>query len=272
MTDLRIEALDFSRRVTAALEQYAAQQQVDLHAELDRVRAQLHREQNETTWAAAYIVGDPVPPRVPGKTCSLIESVAIEVRKQLTEARAELDKTRLSLEHAMEAARFAKSTLRGVPVGRVAGAGATLSLLESAAIEARKEIEDLRGANRAKDKEIEAGACKSEYLADKIAQLEQTIEGRAAVIKSLHAEYHELEARKMATQYDLDRAKEEIAFAEAEIAKYKPLVEAVRVGAVFAWKGQWVQLRGFETEQTTGDSLELITVTGNYYAGVIQCL
>lgn len=166
-------------------------------------------------------------------------------------------------------------------LGRMAQAPEVLAAIDALQVDVNMKqhmIEGLRG--RAYDLEqtiakaapVESDKKLAGSLKMRLAEANDRIRHMTDVIKELHKQYHELEARKMATQYDLDRANDEIAAAEAEIAKYKPLIEAVRAGAVFAWRGQWVQLRGFETEQTTGDSLELITLTGTYYAGVIQCL
>ena len=282
MTDLRTEALDYARRLAAALERHNEETQPQ---QIEALRLQL-AEALDNARAA--------------------ELEQFNAEKRADELGAELDKVRLSLEHAMGAARFAKSTLRGVPVGRIAGAGATLSLLESAAIEARKEIEDLRADLRkeqkikdfvndecqrvraalglgrmaqasevlaaidalqvdrsmqrhtvdvlrgrvndlqeqiAKAAPVESDKKLADALKMRLAEANDRIRHMTDVIKELHAQYHELEARKMATQYDLDRAKEEIAFAEAEIAKYKPLVDAVRAGHVYGCSGKWVRVK-----------------------------
>lgn len=126
-------------------------------------------------------------------------------------------------------------------------------------------IEDLRNDSRMLEGTASA-------LRGRLQDSERDAEARADVIKELHAQYHELEARKQGVQFDLDRAKEEIEFAEAEIAKYKPLIEAVKHEAVLAWHGHWVPLREFATDQSNADLPDLIELTARYYTGDIQWL
>lgn len=126
-------------------------------------------------------------------------------------------------------------------------------------------IEDLRNDSRMLEGTASA-------LRGRLQDSERDAEARAEVIKHLHEEYHALEARKQATQYDLDRANDEIAAAEAEIAKYKPLIEAVRAGAIFASRGTWVEFKGWETSATDGAPTTAIELTGRYLTGDIKCL
>lgn len=258
MTDLKITPLDFARRVVAALEQQAegTPQQIEaLRAELDKVRKQLHREQNETTWAAAYIVGDPVAPRVPGKPCSLIETVALTVRKQLTDARAELAKShdrihQLEQVHdqqvaALTAARNNVDALQRDQVREHADRLEAIAMLEGRRVPQLNQTEVksklLRNVSELM-RALESNPLKVNELRRQLAEANDQITKQTDVIKELHKQYHELEARKMATQYDLDRANDEIAAAEAEIAKYKPLIEAVRGGIAYCYWGKWVPI------------------------------
>lgn len=103
-------------------------------------------------------------------------------------------------------------------------------------------------------------------------------ESRAEVIKHLHEEYHQLQVRKQGAEFDLERAKEEIAFAEAETAKHKPLIEAVREtgargGALFIAAGHWVELNGWATTAATdGKQYTRVELSGNYLSGDLKCL
>jgi len=396
-----VEGAEVARRLAAALEQYGTQPQVKaLRAELDRVRAQLHREQNETTWAAAYIVGDPVPPRVPGKPCSLIESVAIEVRKQLTDARQELAvaaniieyrqmvapgqpphhtgllneiaglvdrdvRREIGADHAetkqqlavaldrihqleqvhdrqvvaLKATRDQVWTLQRESTAQQAATLEAIAMMEGRRTvllnqtevnnkllrevsELMRALESNSGSDRVRKELAEAherickqndiilaldvGLRKSRnvvhFVDDEarkvrealglgsLAQVPEVLaaiedlrndarlsESRAEVIKHLHEEYHQMQARKMGAEFDLERAKEEIAFAEAETAKYKPLIEAVRAaglrgGAVFIAAGHWVELSEWATTATDGKQYTRVKLSGSYLLGGLKCL
>lgn len=82
-----------------------------------------------------------------------------------------------------------------------------------------------------------------------LAEANDQIAKMADVIKHMHEEYHQLQARKQGAEFDLERAKEEIAFAEAETAKYKPLIEAVRGGFVYGFRGKWVRVNSATVAQ-----------------------
>ena len=308
MADLRIEALDYARKLTAALEQGAtgdAAQFNRLEAHLIEARRKLTVLERATVRAVAILNGDPCVAPLPGESLSVIEEAALSakgaarradeigrVQRELSEARAELDRARVVAQADLEtlrsrdaqidqmAADLAKLTSRAsiaeatnrakdketaaahdrvhqleqVHDQQVVSLKATRdqvetlqrdSIRQQAAVNAAIAMMDGRRTSQLNQTEVnnkllrtvselmrvlESQPVKVNELRRQLAEANDTITKHADVIKELHRQYHELEARKMATQYDLDRAKEEIAFAEAEIAKYKPLTEAVRGG------------------------------------------
>lgn len=102
-------------------------------------------------------------------------------------------------------------------------------------------------------------------------ELRRAAEQRDEVIKHLHAEYHELEARKQVVQFELDRAQDEIAAAEQYAAKYKPVVEAMREGAVYAAFGEWARLVSCDVT-TDGNPDTVAELSGKFYGGSWKCL
>lgn len=366
MADLRIEALDYARRLTATLEQYNANSagdaaqvkrleghlieardelayaynliknrsmrapgesyRTDLLNEIaglvDRdvrreigsdhaaTKQQLHTLEQAAERAIGILNGEPVPPPPIGAPLTRLEEAALSakgaarraeeigrVQRELSEARAELDRARVvaaadletlrsrdaqidqmaadlakltsrasiaeaasrekgkelekvrrDLEQARAAASFASATLRGEPVGRIVVEGVPLSLLECAALDARREIDRLR-ADLRKEHQIKAfvnDECQRVRAAlgldpmSEIGAVVAAVKGLNDVIKYLRIEHQ-------------DRA-DELAAAEAEIAKCKPLIDAVKHSAVFATCGQWVELRTWETEHTGDDA------------------
>ena len=141
----------------------------------------------------------------------------------------------------------------------------------------RGRVNDLQ-EQVAKAAPVESDKKLADALKMRLAEANDTITKQTEVIKELHKQYHELEARKMATQYDLDRTNDEIAAAEAEIAKYKPLIEAVREtggrgGALFIVAGHWVELKGWTTTAATdGKRFTRVELSGNYLLGDLKCL
>lgn len=329
--EVKIDGVEDMRRLSAALEQYNAgsQPQVEaLRAELDKVRRQLHNGQGEVSWAAALIVGGPVALRAPGRPYSLIESVAVEARKQIDELRCQLaealdsaraaeleqsnaekraDELHAKRQEANDELAYAYNIIsnrnmrlpgenyktdllnevaglvdrdvrREIGAAELAKAHDRIHQLEQihdqqvVSLKAtRDQVETLqRESNSGSDRvrkdlaEAHERICKqNDVIANlqadlhksrnvvhfvddearkvrealglgKLAQVPEVIaaiEGlrndarisgaRAEVIKHLHEEYHQLQARKMGAEFDLERAKEEIAFAEAEIDQLK---------------------------------------------------
>lgn len=142
-----------------------------------------------------------------------------------------------------------QKTRAALGLGRMAQAPEVLAAIDALQVDASMKqhtIDGLRG--RAHDLEqtiakaapVESDKKLADALKMRLAEANDTIAKQADVIKHMHEEYHQLQARKQGADYDLERAKEEIAFAEAEAAKYKPLIEAVRAGHVYAAFGEWV--------------------------------
>lgn len=328
---VKIEGLEDMRRLSAALEQYNASSRGDatqinrIEAHLTDARGKLAVLERATVRAVAILNGDPCRPPLPGEPLSVIEEAALSakgaarradeigrVQRDLSEARAELDRARVVAAADLEtlrsrdnqidqmAADIAKLTSRASiaeaanrekdkalaeahdrihqleqthdqQVGALTAARNNVDAFQrdlartqgdtSQAIQMlqgkRSAVLDVREVNSPLLREVSAvvRALESnsvtirnlqEKLADalkmRLTEANDTIANQANVIKELHAQYHELEARKQGVQYDLDRAKEEIEFAEAEIAKYKPLVEAVRGGIAYCYWGKWVPI------------------------------
>lgn len=291
MEHLKITPLVFARRVVAALEQQ--QQAEGAQPQVEALRLQLAEARDELAYA--YNIIENRNMRQPGASyktellSAIADLVDRDVRREIGADHAETKQQlvdALDRLHQLEQVHDQQNAVLAAARNNVEALQRDLTREHAAKLEAIAMMEGRRTAQlnqteahnkllrevSAVVRALESQPVKVNELRRQLAEANEQITRHAEVIKELHKQYHELEARKMATQYDLDRTNDEIAAAEAEIAKYKPLVDAVRAGHVYAWKGQWAQLRGFETEQTTGGSLGLITITGNYYAGVIQCL
>lgn len=293
MTDLRIEALDYARRVVAALEQQAegTPQQIEaLRAELDKVRHQLHNASNAAIWSAGVLRGEPVPPRSPGVPISLLETAASDAHTKIREQAREINSRDNQIDQMAadiakltnrasiaEAANREKDKQLAVALDRVHQLEQVHDQQVAALTAARNNVDALQrdqvrehadrleaiamlegrrvpqlNQTEVKSKllrevsavmrALESQPAKANELRRQLAEANDQITNHTDVIKELHKQYHELEARKMATQYDLDRANDEIAAAEAEIAKYKPLIEAVRGGIAYCYWGKWVPI------------------------------
>ncbi len=169
----------------------------------------------------------------------------------------------------------------------LAQASEVLAAIDAVQVDASMKQHTIEGLRRsvydleqqiAKAAPVESDKKRADALKLRLAEANDTITKQAGIIKHLHEEYHQLQGRKQGADFDLERAKEEIAFAEAEAAKYKPLIEAVREtgsrgGALFIAAGHWVELKGWTTTAATdGAQYTRVELSGNYLSGGLKCL
>lgn len=264
---IAIDGLKDMRRLSAALEQYNANSASDA-AQIKRLEGHLIEARDELAYAHNLIKNRRM--RAPGESyrTELLNEIAglvdRDVRREIGSDHAATKHQLHTLEHAAERAT---AILNGEPVPPPL-IGAPLTRLEEAALsakgaarraeevgrvqrelsEARAELDRLR-ADLRKEHKIKAfvnDECQRVRAAlgldpmSEIGAVVAAVKGLNDVIKYLRIEHQ-------------DRA-DELAAAEAEIAKCKPLIDAVKHGAVFATCGQWVELRTWETEHTGDDA------------------
>lgn len=182
--------------------------------------------------------------------------------EEITKQAREIDSLRAALRKEQKIKSFVNDECQKIRaalgLGRMAQAPEVLAAIDALQVDASMKqhtIDGLRG--RAHDLEqtiakaapVESDKKLADALKMRLAEANDTIAKQADVIKHMHEEYHQLQALKQGADYDLERAKEEIAFAEAEAAKYKPLIEAVRGGFVYGFRGQWVRVNAATVAQ-----------------------
>jgi hypothetical protein len=221
--EVKVEGLDDIRRLSAALEQYNAARDgveklqnelnwfkgvnTDLLNQNEAYRGQIDSARQEGSRVACILRGEPVGPRDPGQPISVLESAALEAAEAVHNEKSAV-KVIGGLREALKVERVALAD-RDKKIARL------MDTIRRCDITHDQQAETIR-AEREKIDQLMADAIQMAH--------------RATLAESASRGHVE----------EIERLREEVAAAEAEIAQRDPLIKAIREGHVYAAFSEWV--------------------------------